>query len=272
MMKLNETWFIVMATAMLCIFAQPVLATSIISVEPAYMDVWQDDEFTVNITVDPAENEVYGASYTLHFDKTILNATLQTQGPFLRQDGQGSTVWRNKIDNPNGTIEYSESRMGTDFGVTGPGVLTTITFQAIGVEGTSPIGISDYNGALLYSPNGSIPTSINNGTCKCKIEDITATSTPTTPPITTVTSTPVQTPTTILITPTPTATVTQTPMLLSTPLSSPTTIVSPISPTVPTSPPKEKSEENNGLSGFRSVFAIIGLLIVFILKRENVEK
>jgi len=52
-MRLKETCLIAIATAMLCIFAQPVLANSAISVEPAYIHIWQDDEFTVNITVDP---------------------------------------------------------------------------------------------------------------------------------------------------------------------------------------------------------------------------
>jgi len=254
---------------MLCIFAQPALATSAMSVEPAYMGVWQYEEFTVNITVDPAENEVYSASYTLHFDNTILNATLQTQGPFLRQDGN-SNVWRNEIDNVAGKVEYSESRRGTDVGVSNPGVLATITFQVIGVEGISTLNIGEYNGELLYSTTGSILTDIDNGTCE--IEDITPTSTPTTPPTTTVTTTPVQTPTTIPITPTPTTTAIQTPTIPSTPSSSPTTITSPISPTASTSPPKEKSEENNRLPGFRAAFAITGLLTVFILERKDVRK
>jgi len=133
------------------------------SVEPAYMGVWQYEEFTVNITVDPAENEVYSASYTLHFDNTILNATLQTQGPFLRQDGQGSAVPWDVIDNLNGTVEYSEYRQGTDVGVSNPGVLAAITFQVIGDEGISELNLSDYNGELLYSTTGSIPTDVNNG-------------------------------------------------------------------------------------------------------------
>ena len=162
-MRLKEICLIVIATAMLCIFAQPALATSAMSVEPAYMAVWQDEEFTVNITVDPAENEVYSASYTLHFDNTILNATLQTQGPFLRQDGQGSAVPWDVIDNLNGTVEYSEYRQGTTVGVSNPGVLATITFRVIGDEGISALNISDYNGELLYSTTGSILTDIYNG-------------------------------------------------------------------------------------------------------------
>ena len=162
-MRLKEIRLIVIATVMLCIFAQTALATSAMSVEPAYIDVWPDDEFTVNITVDLEENEVYSASYTLHFDNTILNATLQTRGAFLRQDGKNSNVPLNAIDNPNGTVEYSEYRVGTTVGVGNPGVLATITFQVIGDEGISALNISDYNGELLYSTTGSILTDINNG-------------------------------------------------------------------------------------------------------------
>ena len=133
------------------------------SVEPAYQKVSNGDTITVNIAVDPEESSVYCGSYTLHFNNTILNATLQTRGPFLRQDGEDSTVWWNKIDNPNGTVEYSECRVDTMSGVSNPGVLAAITFQVIGDEGISGLNISDYNGELLYSTTGSIPTDINNG-------------------------------------------------------------------------------------------------------------
>lgn len=150
---------------LVCLFATSAHAAQM-SVEPVYQEVFQGGNVTVNITVYPEGSEVYGASYTLYFNNTFLNATSQTQGPFLTQDSQSSTVWGNVIDNPNGTIEYSESRMGIDYGVTDSGVLTTITFQAIGVEGTSPLDMSDYNGELLYSISGSIPTSINNGSVK----------------------------------------------------------------------------------------------------------
>jgi hypothetical protein len=146
-------------------FAQPTLAASAISVEPVYIDVWQDDEFTVNIAVYPAENEVYGASYTLHFDNTLLKATSWTQGEFLTRDGNSSTVWVHEIDNIIGKFEYAESRVGTDVGGIGgaPGNLTMITFEAIGEEGISPLDISDLDGELLYSTSGSILTDIYNG-------------------------------------------------------------------------------------------------------------
>jgi len=164
-MKLKEACLIVTAAVMLCIFAQPALAASAISVEPVYIDVWQDDEFTVNIIVDPAENEVYGASYTLHFNNTLLMATSWTQGEFLTRDGNSSTMWAHEIDNIIGKFEYAESRVGTDVGGIGgvPGNLTMITFDVIGEEGISPLDISDLDGELLYSTSGSILTDIYNG-------------------------------------------------------------------------------------------------------------
>jgi hypothetical protein len=162
-MRLKEICLIVIATAMLCIFAQSALATSVLSVEPVYIDVWQGDEFTVNITVNPEESAVYGGSYTFYFNNTLLNATKQMQGPFLTQDGQSSNVWWNKIDSTTGKVEYSESRQGTEVGVDNPGVLATITFQVMGDEGISALNISDYTGELLYSTTGSILTDSYNG-------------------------------------------------------------------------------------------------------------
>ena len=251
-----------MVYVIICVFAASAQAAQV-SVES--VKVYQGDNFTVNITVDPQGSDVYGASYTLYFDNTLLNAISQTQGQFLTRDSQSSTVWENVIYNPNGTIEYSESRIGIDFGVTDPGVLTTITFQAIGVEGTRPLGISYLNGELLYATSGSIPTNINNGTCR--IVEIDQTSTPV--PTTTTTATPQQTPIATSTTPTPTATAIQTPTISFTPSSSPNITES---PTSSISQSEEKSNEKNELSGFKATFAVTGLLIVLILKRKNVRK
>jgi len=145
-----------------CFFATSAYAAQM-SIEPTYQEVRKGDNITVNITVNPEGNEVYCASYTLHFDNTILNATSQTRGLFLRQDGEGSTVWHDAIDNTTGKVEYSECRVSTQVGVGNPGVLATITFQVIGDEGISALDISDYNGELLYSTSGHIPTDTYNG-------------------------------------------------------------------------------------------------------------
>ena len=156
---------IAIITILMCLFATSAHAAQI-SVEPAYQEVFQGDNVTIDIKVYPEASEVYGASYTLYFNNTLLNATSLTQGTFLSQDGASTNIFVKKINNTLGKIEYAESRMGTDFGVTGPGVLATITFQAIGERGISPLDISDLEGELLYSTSGAILTYINNGSVK----------------------------------------------------------------------------------------------------------
>ena len=162
-MNVKETRLTIISVTMLCIFALPVMATSTISVEPTYTEVWQGENFTVNITVDPEGSEVYGANYALYFNNTLLNATKQVQGPFLTQDGASSTIYQKEINNNIGKIIYAESRGGTTVGVTDPGVLTTITFQTIGEEGVSSLNLGELEGLLLCSISGSIPTTANNG-------------------------------------------------------------------------------------------------------------
>jgi len=133
-----------------------------ISVEPPYVEVSEGGIFTVNITVYPEGNETYGAQYTLSFDNTLLNATEQTKGTFLSQDGVGTSVYTDKINNTLGEIKYSEARTGVDYGVTDPGVLTTIEFEVIAKHGTSGLL---FDKAKLSTPGASYITGVvvNNG-------------------------------------------------------------------------------------------------------------
>jgi hypothetical protein len=133
-----------------------------ISVEPAYVEVSEGGIFTVNITVYPEGNETYGAQYTLSFDNTLLNATEQTTGPFLSQDGKNTNIYTDKINNTIGEIKYSEARTGVDYGVNDPGVLTTIEFEVICEHGTSGLL---FDRAKLSRPNATYITGVvvNNG-------------------------------------------------------------------------------------------------------------
>ncbi len=248
-----------------CILAASAHAAQM-SVEPAYQEVFQGDNVTVNITVYPEGSSVYSASYTLYFNKTLLNATSQTQGPFLSQDGESTNVFVNEINNTLGRIEYAESRMGTLVGVNGSGVLTTITFQA-NRKGISQLNLRDLDGELLYSTAGPIQTDINNGTCRIEEDTCQPPTSTYTPP----TTTSAQTLTTIPTTPTPTATTIQNPPIHSAPSPSPTITTSPV-PTTLTPSSEEKSEENNGLPGFKTVFVITVLIVVLVLKRKSMKK
>jgi chitodextrinase len=150
---------------LMCLFATSAHAAQI-SVEPVYQEVFQGENVTIDIIVDPQGSSVYSASYTLYFNNTFLNATSQMQGSFLSQDGESTMVYVDEINNTLGKIEYAEGRVGTDVGVNDSGVLTTITFQAIGVEEISLLNITDLSGGLLESTSGPIPTNTNNGSVK----------------------------------------------------------------------------------------------------------
>jgi hypothetical protein len=152
--------YTVVLTILICLFATSAHAAQM-SVEPAYQEVFQGENVTINIAVYPEGSSVYSASYTLYFNNMLLNATSLTQGPFLSQDGASTMVYSTDgINNTRGTIEYAEGRMGTYDGVNGSGVLTTITFQAIGDKGISPLNITDLaDGLLVNSDSAPIPTS-----------------------------------------------------------------------------------------------------------------
>jgi len=305
----------VTAIAIASIFVSSLIQTSLampgpkISVEPPYLQVSPGEKFTVNITIYPEGEEIFGAQYDLYFDPDLLNATSQTKGTFLSQDGVGTTKIRDKINNTLGKIEYGEIRMSVEHGVATPGVLATITFNAK-TPGTSSLNLSD----VILSDPGAQPIPgvlVNNGTCDIGTPTPTPTSTPTSTP------TPTQTPTptsgseddgngdaSITPTPTPTSTSgsrdngngnisitpTSTSCLTPTPTSTETAGLTPtLTPTinhVPSPSPSPSpivaisptpavslplSEENNRLPGFEAVFATAGLLVIayLILKRKE---
>ena len=159
-MKTKRMCLNIAAFIVLCMAAQSA-SSAVVSVEPSYLNVLQGDIFTVNITVDPAGDEVMGAQYELLFNNTLLNATEQTKGEFLSQDGVSTSVYKNEINNTIGIIKYGEARSGVDYGMTNPGILATITFRAV-EAGTGSLNLSK---AKLSDPvSGSISTEVNNGT------------------------------------------------------------------------------------------------------------
>ena len=155
---------LIVAIALLCAFMQPSLAAPVISIEPSHQNVLQGDVFTVNITVDPAGDEIMGAQYDLHFNYMLLNATEQIGGTFLSYDGASTMGVTNEINNTIGLIGYGEMRMGVDYGVTSPGVLATITFKAM-EPGTDNLTLSNI---IISDPLGvKIPdVLVNNSTVK----------------------------------------------------------------------------------------------------------
>ena len=284
----------VTAIAITSIFIASLIQTSLamagpeISVELSDQNVLQGENFTVNITVDPVDAEVMGASYWLYFDNMLLNATEQIKGPFLSQGGASTMEISNEINNTIGRVKYGEMRIGVDYGVTTPGVLATITFKAV-ESGTSSLSLSN---VVLSDPVGGEIQNVflNNGTCKIEAMEQTPTPTPTSESggsgngDSSVTPTPTSTPLpsgednsngNVEPTETPSRTPTQTPMVNPVPpLSQSPSPIAAISPTPTASMPSPTPEEHNRLPGFEAAFSIVGLLVISysILKGKRGDK
>ena len=143
--------------------AQAAVQSTSMSVSPSSIEALHGDSFTIEIKVEPGGAEIYGAQYYLYFNPTLLKATSQSQGTFLSQDGATTAVIRNEINNSVGKIEYGESRMGAEHGVTNPGVLASISFEVIGTSGTCELKLSD---VILSDPEDVlVETSISSGRC-----------------------------------------------------------------------------------------------------------
>ena len=139
-------------------------AESSVIVSPQTISASLGDAFTIDIVVDPAGSEVYGAQYELHFDKNVLKATSQNKGTFLSHGGADTIEVMNNINNTIGRIGYGETRIGdpeTVGGASEGGVLASVTFEAIGA-GTSDIRLD----AKLSDPSAqTIEVVVNGGTC-----------------------------------------------------------------------------------------------------------
>ena len=122
-----------------------------ISVIPPDSEVMFQQQFTVNITVDPVMTEIYGVQYTLSFDNSVLHAEWQNEGTFLNHDGSETNMYINTIDNGAGTISFAATRVDVATGVTDPGTLAVIKFTAIRKGICSDLAL---DGVIVADENG----------------------------------------------------------------------------------------------------------------------
>jgi len=112
-----------------------------LSVLPSAESVDAGDMVYVEISVD-SQVDVYAAQYFLGFDTSAFEAFSQEQGEYLSSDGSSTSTIANSYDNTEGYTTYGETRVSTTTGVSGNGILSTITLK---VKDNAPTG--DY---VLY--------------------------------------------------------------------------------------------------------------------------
>ncbi|MGP8323184.1 MAG: cohesin domain-containing protein [Methanosarcinaceae archaeon] len=165
---MSSKTMILFLIGMFCLCAASAQAAQV-HVEPDFQTVLTGENFTVNITVYPeGSEEIFGIQYDLYFNNTLLNVTSQTKGSFLSHDGAITNVFVNKFNNTLGMTEYGETRTGVVYGVTIPGILATITFQAIAeVDGISEIRLDKIK---ISDPDSNpISANVTSGNVSVKI-------------------------------------------------------------------------------------------------------
>jgi len=145
----------------LCSNVLPASAAQI-SVEPPFQTVSSGENFTIDIYVDPEGNETAGVDFILRFNSTLLNATSLSSGTFF--SGFDTYTLGEGINNTAGTIDYGELIWPNPdgAGVTTPGTIACITFQAIAEEDV--VSELCFEKVTLSDPEGyRISTNISNG-------------------------------------------------------------------------------------------------------------
>ena len=114
-------------------------AAPTITLTPSLTNLTVGDFLTLDINIQGAV-DLYSWQFDVNFALAgILDATAQADGGFL---SPGQTYGDGIVDNGTGTITGIYSVMSGPSGVTGDGILASITFQAM-FGGTATIGVSN---------------------------------------------------------------------------------------------------------------------------------
>ena len=241
---------------------------TVLKIVPASIDTSAGEEFSVDVVLDPDGAEVYGVQYELVFDTTSLEFVSQTAGDFLSHDEANTIEILNKFNEESKRIEYGETRMGVETGVTAAGTLARITFKVIGDRGSH----LDFTEVIVAGPMGSgmLPVSVENGVCLVDGSAPASTPEPTATAAGGKTLAPTATDT-VTATATATAAMTETATSTPVPESIPDEASTPVSTPLaeePESMPVSAPAEN--ASGFGVLIACTGILIVSCaLKRRS---
>jgi hypothetical protein len=134
-----------------------------IYVDPSQTTVWfNETSVSINVSITGAVN-VSGWEFSLYYVNSILHSVTAIEGDFLISGGTSTWFWIGELnDNYNSThgrVSLTCIQLGnTTNGVSGSGMLTTITFQPL-AGGNSTLHLSDL---VLADPSGNKMTPINS--------------------------------------------------------------------------------------------------------------
>jgi len=131
----------------------PPTATPTVSFVPPHYETIMGQSFNVNLTIANA-TDLFSAPLQIRFDPRVLKLNDVTQGSLMSSDGQQATFTKN-IQNDTGEADVTLNRLPGTGGVTGSGMLVTLSFTALARGAT---GVS----APAFSPTNSQGQPISN--------------------------------------------------------------------------------------------------------------
>ena len=110
------------------------------------------------VTLEVADGvDIFAFDLFVEYDAALLSVSEVEVGDFL---GEG-LVCMDQVNTP-GLVHYSCTRWGVDYGVSGSGVLLSLTFEALGQGGDTPLSLA---GSQLFESQNAFPVnlSLENG-------------------------------------------------------------------------------------------------------------
>jgi hypothetical protein len=114
-----------------------------VSISPSMVAAGQGRSFTVNVTI-LGVSRLFGWELKLNWTTSYLDAVNVTEGPFLKTNGD--TLFTNRIDNSVGHLIADCTLLGEVSGITGDGVLASVTFH---VKAAGQCSLDLYYAGLL---------------------------------------------------------------------------------------------------------------------------
>jgi hypothetical protein len=130
-----------------------------VAIFPSTVAAGQGESFTINITISSV-SRLYGWELKLNWTNSFLDAVNVAEGPFLRAGGD--TFFTSRMNNTEGHLIVDCTLLGQVSGVTGAGVLVSVTFY-VKAAGQCPLDLY-YVSLLDDSPDPqSIPCQTSGG-------------------------------------------------------------------------------------------------------------
>ena len=112
-----------------------VAQATLLKVDPAAQEVMQGATFDVEIYIDNLITNCGGIAFKLNFDASAMQGGVPSDEGFL-----GSVLGVYQVDNTAGEATYAATQWPKTGGVSGSGLLSTITFT---VDESAPLGTYD---------------------------------------------------------------------------------------------------------------------------------